>query len=398
MPRFCTATAFGKIDWGANGWVVEEHAEDERFLWLRTPYTQETLESFAPGLDLSEVARRNHEGTLDARFMVEVGDRRWLRGPRPEGVRPARESAARRHDVGPALRRFAAMERSTIRGKPGEALRRVHCARAELDLASAENDGFLVLDQLANWRPVSDVVIWSSGTDPLRRPRTLARVIDGLAALPNVTAVRVRSRDAVVAPEKLSRRVLRVLTEANHLGANAPLRIELELRILHQDELTPLHRDLVSHLRTHGVTTYVSTPMLVGVNDSAQDVRGISSTCRRYGIEFHQLIVAGHPTQRIWNADRPIRTSTVIDIASDLRRNGSGRELPHYVVLTPLGEVDLGLTAEPIGCDKQGRARLRLLSFRASDGRRVEPWGDLPDGVERDHDGHLIISVPGLTC
>ena len=45
--------------------------EDRRFLWLRTPYAKETFESFAPGVDLSGVARRNDEGTLDARFMVD---------------------------------------------------------------------------------------------------------------------------------------------------------------------------------------------------------------------------------------------------------------------------------------------------------------------------------------
>jgi L-lysine 2,3-aminomutase len=244
---------------------------------------------------------------------------------------------------------------------------------------------------------VSDVVIWSTGSDPLVRPGILARAINGLSGLPNVTAVRVRSREAVVAPQKLDRRALDVLIEANHLGAAAPLRVELELRVLHPSELTPLHRDLADRLRVHGVTTYATTLMLGGVNDRAEDVRAISSTCRRYGIEFHHLIVAGDTAQQAWNADRPIGISAVVDIASDLRRNGSGRELPSYVVLTPLGEVDLGLSGEATGCDVRGWERLRLLSFTAREGRRVDPWGDLPDGAEVDHDGHPIVTVPGLT-
>jgi len=397
FPRFCTATAFGKIDWGCNGWVVEEDPEDDRFLWLRTPYTRETFESFAPGVDLSGVARDNDEGTLDARFMVAVGDRRWLRGQRCESSSTAADAHLRSSNPRSELLRFAAMERAAGPGIPG-ALRRVHRARAELDIASSQHDMPLVLEQLAAWQQVSDVVVWSSGPDPLRRPRILARWIDGLTALPNVQAVRVRSRAAVAAPQKLDRRGLDILTAANHLGALAPLRIELELRILHASELTPLHRDLAARLRGHGVTVYANSLLLAGVNDRPQDVRGISSACRRYGIEFHHLIIAGDTGQQVWNAGRPISVQGVIDIASELRRSGSGRELPRYVVLTPLGEVDLGLTAEPTGCDDKGRARLRLLTFAACEEDSAGTWGRLPEGADVDSEGHPIVTIPGLTC
>ena len=393
MPKFCTATAFGKIDWGSNGWVVEQDADDERFLWLRTPYQDETFEAFAPGIDLSAVARHNAEGTLDARFMVEAGDRRWLRGAR-------QRSKTCEADVR-ALRRIDEPQDELHGGRaacspPSKALRRVHCTRAELDLGSGRADMPAALQRLAEWSRVSDVVICSSARDPLRRPALLARTVGALSALASVTAVRVRSHEAVSAPQRISRRALDVLTAANRLGATAPLRVELELRIDRPGELTPRHRDLAHFLRRHGVTTYATTRLLTGVNDRPEAVRGISSACRRFGIEFQHLVVAGDPEQQQRNAGRPVSISTVIDLSSELRRTGSGRELPRYVVQTPLGEVTLGLTAILAGCDEEGRARLRLLTCTADENGCIEPWGSLPEGAEIDGEGHPVLVVPGL--
>jgi L-lysine 2,3-aminomutase len=226
----------------------------------------------------------------------------------------------------------------------------------------------------------------------------LERLIERLAALPNITAIRVRSHEAVVAPESLSRRDLDVLVSANRLGSVAPLRVELELRILHESELTSMHGDLANRLRRQGVTMYVTTLMLSGLNADPESVRGISSACRRHGIEFHHLVVAGDPAQQAWNANRPIDIAQVIDIASELRRTGSGRELPRYVAQTALGEVDLGLTAEPVEAGAVGRVRLRLLPFTVTERGEVDPWGELPAEVEVDQDGHPIVPVAGLTC
>ncbi|HCY83574.1 MAG TPA: lysine 2,3-aminomutase, partial [Desulfobacteraceae bacterium] len=39
IPRICTATPIGKMDWFTSGWAVERVAENENFIWIRTPYT-----------------------------------------------------------------------------------------------------------------------------------------------------------------------------------------------------------------------------------------------------------------------------------------------------------------------------------------------------------------------
>jgi L-lysine 2,3-aminomutase len=396
MPRFCTATAFGKIDWGPTGWVVEEDPDDPRYLWLRTPYTEQTFAKFAPGVDLGGVARQNAEGTLDAHFMVDLGDRRWLRGPRARATDGSSKEECAHVDVQDRISAYAAIENAgALAGD--EVVRRVHSTRAELDIARAQDDLTAAIDGLRIWSQVSNVVVFSSEVDPLLEPARLRRTIDCLSTLPHVTAVRIRSRQAVVAPSGIRRRALDVLAQGNRLGAVAPVRVELELRILHHSELTTAHRHLAGLLRAHGVSVYATTPMLAGVNDGADHILALSSRCRLYGIDFHHLVVAGEPAQRIWNKDRPISTSLIIDIASELRRCGSGRELPRYVIQTAVGEVDLGLTSEVVGIDGGGSTRLRLLPFVVSDECVVEPWGELPDPIEADPDGHPIVTVPGLT-
>ncbi|MBD3225241.1 MAG: radical SAM protein, partial [Caldithrix sp.] len=63
MPRICTATKIGKIDWNLSGWAVELDEDDDRYIWIRTPYTMDYFSSFAPILQLENFARVNTEGT-----------------------------------------------------------------------------------------------------------------------------------------------------------------------------------------------------------------------------------------------------------------------------------------------------------------------------------------------
>jgi L-lysine 2,3-aminomutase len=74
MPRICTATPIGKIDWHSSGWAVEKDKQDDHFFWIRTPYTPEYFKDFAEKVHEQDVVRVNSEGTLDARFMAQIGD------------------------------------------------------------------------------------------------------------------------------------------------------------------------------------------------------------------------------------------------------------------------------------------------------------------------------------
>jgi len=100
----------------------------------------------------------------------------------------------------------------------------------------------------------------------------------------------------------------------------------------------------------------------------------------------------------IWFFASSIHASQVVDLSSHLRRAGSGRELPRFVIRTELGEVDFGLTAELAGADDDGWARVKLLAYTFDDFRALQPDFTWPEGVEVDREGHPIVTVSGLTA
>ena len=91
IPRICTATPIGKMDWHTSGWAVERVAENPAFIWIRTPYTQEYFKRFAPIANELDNIRLNAEGTIDIQYMAQIGDEDLLLG-----ARPPRPNAAQR--------------------------------------------------------------------------------------------------------------------------------------------------------------------------------------------------------------------------------------------------------------------------------------------------------------
>jgi hypothetical protein len=76
---------------------VEGDATDDHFVWIRTPYTQEYFKAFAKRMDQFDNVRVNSEGTLDARFMAQIGDERLFMGSR---VACTEKTAATDHEAG----------------------------------------------------------------------------------------------------------------------------------------------------------------------------------------------------------------------------------------------------------------------------------------------------------
>ena len=91
IPRICTATPIGKMDWNTSGWAVEPVADNEDFIWIRSPYTPDYFKSFAPLADRLSNMRVNAEGTIDIQYMAKIGDAGLFLGSRPpraNGDRP----------------------------------------------------------------------------------------------------------------------------------------------------------------------------------------------------------------------------------------------------------------------------------------------------------------------
>jgi KamA family protein len=404
IPHFTTATAVGKVDWGSTGWAVEADADDEKYLWIRTPYTLEYLETFAPILNLGNAARPNPEGTLDARFMANIGDEKWLAGPgATSGYSPA--SLERERFPGDwaaeSLHALQWQARDDYEGPPpivpsgSDSLRRVHKTRMELNCDGSDQEITHNVDLIAADRNISDVVLYSR-KDVVQALYRMGKIIERLYAVPHVTAVRLRSWKFNNEPRIFSDAVIKKITTLNKLDPAAPTRLEIETRFLHVSELKPGHEKLAKALRQRGVTVYNNTPLLAYINDDGEVMRQLTAKLRLIGIEFPNLYVAGMPLQEKWSEEHPVYISRVVDIASHLRRTGSGRELPRYVVRTVLGDVDLWLNSQVVGGSGEGSALLKLLPYDKEFFTALEPDFTWPEGVQIDDDGHPIVAVPGL--
>lgn len=84
----------------------------------------------------------------------------------------------------------------------------------------------------------------------------------------------------------------------------------------------------------------------------------------------------------------------VVDIATMVRREGSGREIPRYIILTPLGEVDYGLTAKFMKTSRE--VKIKLGCYDESYYKSMDKNFVFPEGVDAGTDGNPVVIVPGL--
>lgn len=391
IPRVNTGTPIGKIDWHSSGWAVEQDREDCDHVWIRTPYTTEYFKDFAPSVESSRLVRVNREGTIDARYMAKIGDEALFLGSLP-----ARSILKKPSDM-VALHELQANAladqrlRMSIVATGCEGLYRLHETRVELDVEAdlAERH----FDYLRADSRITDVVL-AARRDALANLHRIGEIIGKLRLVRQVNTVRLRSLKFNYAPAEFTSAVIDELASWNKLSSIPPLRLEIETQFLHPAEFHPRHTDLAGTLCERGITVYSNTPLLNGVNDTVDSIQQIAYACRKHGLEFHHLYVAGWPLQRGWNENRPVDLRDVIDIASAVRREGSGREIPRYIILTELGEVDFGLTAKAIG--KKGEVLLTLLPYSFQYFRNMDPAFCWPAAVRLDDDGKPAIPVSGI--
>jgi L-lysine 2,3-aminomutase len=266
---------------------------------------------------------------------------------------------------------------------------RAHETRVEIDAAA---DG-KAPDCIRQDSRITDVLI-SSKQDAIDNLYRIGQLIADLREIHHVNAVRLRSLKFNHDPAVYNRAVIDRLGELNRLAVVNPLRLEIETQFLHSSEIKPIHADLTKALRNKGITVYNNTPLLANINDNAEEIHSLAYNCRQIGLEFHHLYVAGLPLQKDWSQKHPINISTVIDIATRVRREGSGREIPRYIILTELGEVDFGLTSQL--SEENGRMMLKLLPYTLDYFKSMDPAYDWPPAVRIDTDGKPILPIAGL--
>jgi L-lysine 2,3-aminomutase len=278
---------------------------------------------------------------------------------------------------------------SSVVSTSSAAVLRTHETRVEIDATAGQE----ALDYIHPDRRITDVVI-ASEQDAIAHLHGITKLVARLRDIQQVNAVRLRSLKFNSEPELYTRAVINRLGHLNHLAVANPLRLEIETQFLHSGEIKPIHADLLKALRNKGITVYNNTPLLTGINDHPEEIHRLAYGCRKIGLEFHHLYVAGLPLQKEWNQKHPLDVSTVIDIAAKVRKDGSGREIPRYIILTELGEVDVGLTSKLSA--ENGQMKLKLLPYDLNYFKGMDPAFDWPPHVTIDTDGKPIVALEGL--
>ncbi len=390
IPRICTATPIGKMDWFSSGWAVERVEGNENFIWIRTPYTPEYFKQFAPLANELSNIRINDEGTIDIQYMAKIGTDDYLIGNRP-AKQAAMNPAASPDEVERLRQNLATVCQtgSSIVTTGLAHLDRLHKTRVRLSPAGGDSE--LAYIQNDPW--ITDVIISGEG-DVSDNLYDICRLVKRLKDVPHVNSVRIKSAAFVQAPETYTRAVITTLGDLNRLSVVGPLRLEIETWALLADEITPMHAALARRLNNRGITVYANVPLLGGVNDSDQAIHDLAHALRAAGMEFHHLYVTGTPVQDAWNEKFPVDSYDVIDIATRVRREGSGREIPRYIMATPLGEVDYGLTSRFVR-DEDG-LKIKLGCYELSYYKAMDRNFEFPDTVAFGEDGYPLVPVKGL--
>ncbi|MBW2527010.1 MAG: radical SAM protein [Deltaproteobacteria bacterium] len=406
MPHITTATRIGKIDWNTSGWAVEQDVEDPEYLWIRTPYNEEYYLPFAPILQTGDKVRHNAEGTLDAAFRVRIGDAALFAGPRTPSSSPEAHEFKQKKTAETVAGWLEVLQSRSLSDqraldvhlgwRPVPCMARNHPARLEIDCAASDEEIGQTLGYLAERPEITDVVI-SRKDDVLTGVSRTLKVLDRVLDVPHVLVARLRSHKLLHSPQAFSVPVLNRLAGRNKLRVVRPHRLEVETTILHSSEIKPEHARVVRELRLRGITVYANTPLLGFINDQAEEMLRISYACRELGIEYNNVYVTGTSLQRTWNAEHPIDLNGIVDIATHVRRYGSGREVPRYLVRTPLGEVDYSIAPPIFSVDDERIVRVTLRPHDLDYYRRIDPTFEWPQGVAIDDDGNPSIPLEGVT-
>ncbi len=403
-PHICTATSIGKIDWNSSGWAVEQDQENEKYFWIRTPYTYEYFQDFAPILHLSKNTRINEEGTIEVKFRARIGDDSIYWGKKIRHMtfesynhkRRLTEQAVRDSLESLQEKAQAAQlpERSIIpTGIAG--LYRMHKTRVVLDYELSDRDLTAAIEYIQNHHQISDVVI-SGEEDAIMNLNPVSKIIKQLDNIYHVNAIRIKSLAFNYHPQLYNLPLIKKLASLNRLSVTNPKRLEIETQFLHSSEFKAAHKSILKSLRQNGITLYNNTPVLPLINDTAEEMLAIADQCRRLGIEYNHLYLCGLPLQQEWSQDHPLDVLTIIYIATYLRRYGSGRELPRYIFHTVLGDVDFGIGGQLVRTAQKDQALLRLKPYSLEYFKTIDPDYQLPDEVMQDDQGQLSLSVKGI--
>ncbi|MFA5902994.1 MAG: radical SAM protein [Desulfobacula sp.] len=340
IPKLCTATSLGKIEWHTSGFAVEKDKDDETFTWIRTPYTLSYFKDFIPDMSHMPHMRLNREGTLDARFQVVMGDDALIRGDRPVRIQPVYppESALSSEKM-KSIRDFLISGSglgSSLCRTPSEFISRVHKTCVEISLQA----DFKAFDYVKQDPDITDaVLLWESSDDP-DMERT-GFIVERLKTFTQISSARICCREFCDKPELITGVLIEKISKWCDFSIGNPFRVELETWFLLPGDIQKQHSEIAKKLIGKGLNIYADVPLIRRVNDQPGIIVDIAHKLRKAAIEFHHLYVSGLDIQKRFN-ERPVDPQQIIDIASEVRKECSGRQIPLYIRRTPQGETEFG--------------------------------------------------------
>lgn len=341
IPKLCTATPLGKIEWHTSGFAVEKDADDNTFTWIRTPYTHSYFKGFIPDTGHMPDMRVNQEGTLDARFQVVMGDDSLILGNRPKkpGSSPFPVSDLLPEQI-EFIKTFLKSDSGlspSIRKTPSKSISRVHKTRVEISL-KADEKAFGYIDQDPD---ITDVVLhWKAEDDP--DMEKTGQIVKQLKLFSHIAGIRLCCREFTAGPELITEDLMDKLSRWCDFSIGSPFRVEFETWFLLPEDIREQHGKIAKMLIQKGVNSYANVPLIQKVNDQPKTIVEMADKLRHAAIEFHHLYVSGLDIQGKFNK-HSLDSEQIIDIASEVRKACSGRQIPLYIRWTPEGEKDFGL-------------------------------------------------------
>lgn len=204
-----------------------------------------------------------------------------------------------------------------------------YCTRSRLVSGAKgqrlKTDFEAALAYIARHPEVRDVLL--SGGDPLLLPDArLESILSALRELPHVELLRVGTRVPIMAPQRITPELCRILRQ------HAPLFLSLHCN--HPRELSPQTERALGLLADHGIPLGNQSVLLRGVNDSPQVQKELAHRllrCRVRPYYLYQCDLA--PGTRHFRT----RIEEGLALISALRGYTSGYAVPQYVVDAPGG-------------------------------------------------------------
>ncbi|HCY84667.1 MAG TPA: lysine 2,3-aminomutase [Desulfobacteraceae bacterium] len=350
IPKLCTATPLGKMEWHTSGWAVEKDREDPDHIWIRTPYTRSYFEGVTGELSLPHAVRENRDGSLNVKCLIDMGDERLFL--KNFGLEKDRGTYGDNEPLNEErLVRITARILESNPLMPAEevcpGVRQLHATRIETGPELTAE----ALMFLSAHPEITDIVVHLPDAGDLNlqisQIRDLVRQLDGFDH--RAFAVRIRWQAFMARPQDFDGELIANIRGAADVSLTRPRLLEVETWWMAPGQVLPAHRKAARALTAAGIRVYGNLPLISGVNDTPEMVADTAHALRHAGIEFHHVYAAGLSLQNERNTACPIPADRVLAIASHVRKVCSGREIPLYVIWTPKGEKDFGLgTSGPV--------------------------------------------------